>query len=260
MADAEKGLIIVEERRREEEPAQLPATSLVQALAAAASDPRTDMDKMERLFKMHQTMIAQQAETDFNAAMARSQAKIVPVANNALNTHTNSRYAKLAAIVKAIAPIYTAEGLSISFDSADCPKPDHYRTIALVSHSDGHTRQYHMDLALDAVGIKGTSNKTSVQATGSTDSYARRYIVCRVFNVTTEDDNDGNKTNKEMGSGEREGFAAQIEAAPTGKELEALWAGIAAACTKAGDIPAYEELKKQVIAKAKALKKAESEL
>lgn len=235
------------------------ATSLMQALASAASNPGTDMDKMERLFAMHQTMLKQQAETDFNAAMARAQAKIEPVAHNAVNTHTNSRYAKLAAIARVITPIYTAEGLSISFDSADCPKPDLFRTIALVSHSRGHTRTYHLDLALDAAGVKGNSNKTAVQASGSTNSYARRYLMCMIFNVTTEDDTDGNKPVHEMGTDLLADFHEQIAALDKQKEAEALWQTIAAACTKSGDVAAYDELKKALAAKVKALKAAQSE-
>lgn len=179
------------------------ATSLVQALAAAAADPRTDMDKMERLFAMHQTMVKQQAEAAFNDAMARAQAKIVPIATNAYNTHTQSRYAKLAAITKEITPIVTAEGLALSYDSykpeydkdgkeINPPASGWHRIIAIVSHRDGHTRRYHLDLPLDDVGSQGKVNKTGVQAMGSTTSYGRRYLACMIFNVATMDDDDGN--------------------------------------------------------------------
>lgn len=256
----EKSLIVVESSARKEEPPHLPATTLVQALAAAASDPRTDMDKMERLFKMHQAMLAQQAETAFNTAMARAQEKILPVANNATNDHTKSRYAKLAAINRAITPLYTAEGISISFDNADSPKPDHYRIIALVSHSGGHTRQYHIDLALDKVGLQGNANKTAVQATGSTNSYARRYLMCLIFNISTEDDNDGNKDAKEMGADRRESFAEQIAKLTDLKSADVLWATIASECTKARDVQAYDELQTAFVAKRRALKKAESSI
>jgi hypothetical protein len=94
------------------------ATSLLQAITSAASNPQTDIEKMERLFAMHQKMVAQEAEAAFNGAMARAQANIVPVANNAANSQTNSRYAKLAAINKAITPIYTSEGHRLP-----CPRP-----------------------------------------------------------------------------------------------------------------------------------------
>lgn len=237
---------------------QIAATSLMQALASAASSPGTDMDKMERLFAMHQTMVKQQAETEFNAAMARAQAKIVPVATNALNTHTNSRYAKLAAINKEIVPIYTAEGLSISFDSADSPATDKQRIIAIVSHSGGHSRQYHIDLALDSAGAKGNVNKTAVQATGSTNAYARRYLILMIFNVSTEDDNDGNKPKLEMGADDKDDYAQRIADLDDLKAAEVLWQEIAAACTKSGDVPAYDELKAAMAAKRKAIKAQEA--
>jgi ERF superfamily protein len=179
------------------------ATSLVQALAGAAADPRTDMDKMERLFAMHQTMLKQEAERAFNEAMACAQANLKPIATNAYNDHTKSKYAKLAAINDALTPIHTAEGLSVSFDAhtpefdkdgkeINPPREGWHRTIAFVSHKAGHTRKYHLDLPLDAAGAKGNVNKTDVQAMGSTNSYARRYLKFMIFDVATFDDDDGN--------------------------------------------------------------------
>ena len=208
-------------------------TTLVQALAAAASDPRTDMDKMERLFAMHQTMLKQQAEAAFNDAMSRAQAKILPVANNALNEHTRSRYAKLAAINKAITPIYTAEGLAVSFDSykpefdkdgkeINQPEQGWHRIIAIVSHKEGHSRRYHLDLPLDDAGAKGAVNKTGVQAMGSTTSYGRRYLVCMIFNVATEDDNDGSGgEGGRMGESALADHLAAIDAASDTESLKA---------------------------------------
>lgn len=193
----------IEPRVPETPPANLPAArpaarvpaiveggGLLQALATAASDPATDIEKMERLYAMHERECARQAEAQFNDAMARAQAKMLPVATNARNDQTNSKYAKLSAIVRAITPIYTAEGLSVSYDTEALDKA--LRTIAVVSHAAGHTRKFHMDLPLDNVGAKGNVNKTAVHATGSTNSYARRYLLCMIFNVATEDDDDAN--------------------------------------------------------------------
>lgn len=172
------------------------ATSLLQAITQAASNSQIDIEKMERLFAMHQQMVRAEAEAAFNGAMARAQAKILPVATNAENTHTHSRYAKLEAINRLIVPIYTAEGLAISFNSGECPVQGWQRTVAVVSHAQGHSRTYHLDLPPDAEGAKGNTNKTMVQATGSTNSYARRYLTNMIFNISTYDDNDGNRTPK----------------------------------------------------------------
>lgn len=228
------------------------ATSLLQAITTAASNKDVDLDKFERLLALHKEMVAREAEAQFNAAMARAQAKIVPIANNALNSQTNSRYAKLAAINKAIVPIYTAEGLAISFDSGKAEIAEWHRTVATVSHAAGHSKSYHLDLPLDDAGAKGTVNKTKVHATGSTNSYARRYLVCMIFNVTTEDDNDGNGTGKILGEGARADYEAAIEALVDRPSADKLWEEIVKACDKAGDVRAYRELKAKLLEKNKS--------
>jgi len=188
------------------------AGTLLRAIAQVAANPAVDIAKMERLIAMQQKIVAQDAEAAFNAAMARAQAQIAPVATNAFNDQTSSRYAKLSQINKAIMPVYTAEGLSVSFDTEDCPVKDHMRTVAIVSHAAGHSRRYHLDMPFDAAGIRGSTNKTMVHATGSTASYSRRYLLCMIFNVATEDDNDGNN-----GAG-KTGAQAQVQQPPTGPQ------------------------------------------
>ena len=154
-----------------------------------------EMDKPELIDKfveIYQQQEAERKKTAYVDAMARAQAKIQPIANNALNTHTNSRYAKLAAINKEIAPIYGAEGLSVSFKMGEASRPDLQRIIAEVSHEAGHTDDnYWIELPLDDKGAAGNTNKTRLHAIGSTTSYGRRYLVCMIFNVATEDDDDG---------------------------------------------------------------------
>jgi ribosomal protein S5 len=177
-------------------------TSLMQAITMAASNPAMDMDKIERLFAMHQKVLAQEAEAQFNDAMSRAQRNIVPVVANQKNTHTNSMYADLAAIARVIAPLYTEEGLSISFDSnrevlnADgkpipAPPAGWFRTVGIVSHSAGHSRIHHIDLPSDTSGSQGKANKTEIQGAISTTTYGRRALTCMVFNVAIGD-NDGN--------------------------------------------------------------------
>lgn len=230
------------------------ATMLLQAITRAASDPSMDMDKMERLFVMHEKMVKAEAETAFNTALARAQSQMGPVVHNAANTQTNSKYAKLAAINKVITPIYTAEGFSISFNTADALQPGYLRTIAILSHSQGHSREYHLDMPPDEMGAKGTVNKTKVHATGSTSSYARRYLVCMIFNVTTEDDTDGNSVKKLMPEGTVSDWLAAMDACTTMAELEKVWSDTAKATTAVGDVEAHEILKANATTKYRALK------
>lgn len=240
------------------------ATSLLQAITQAASNPATDIEKMERLFAMHQKMVAQEAEAAFNGAMARAQAGIQPIVNNSKNEFTKSAYADLSAINKIIVPLYTAEGLSISFDTetkndADPIPAGMQRTIAIVSHASGHSRRHHIDLPPDDVGSQGKVNKTGVQAAGSTNSYARRYLTRMIFNLSTEDDDDGNGKGdvaKSMDEQTRSNLEEAIEILEDRATADKLWAQIAAACDKANDLAAHKDLKAKLAAKAKTFKVA----
>lgn len=210
-------------------PVQQPA-NLMQALATAAADPRMDVEKVERLFAMHKEMMDREAEAAFNDALARAQARVQPIVTNRRNDHTRSMYATLAAVNEQISPIYSAEGLAVSFDTYD--KARHkdmdplqsgwVRVIATVSHSGGHKRVYHLDGPLDDAGTEGKKNKTGIQAMGSTVSYLRRYLVLMIFNVATADDNDGNRgsaSGKSLTEKEIADFCASIEAAATEPDL-----------------------------------------
>lgn len=168
--------------------------SMMTMIERAARDPAVDIDKLERLFALRERMVAADKKTAYNASMAVVQAKLKPVFRDAMNQMTNSPYARLETISDAITPIYTAEGFSLSFDTADCPIPGHIRIVCDVMHSAGHSELKHFDLALDNVGIKGNPNKTAIQASGSTISYGRRYLKLMVFDVVlTNEDNDGNQ-------------------------------------------------------------------
>jgi len=236
------------------------AASLLQAISTAASNPTVDIDKMERFFAMYEKTRATEAEIAFNAAMSRAQSKILPVLNNAENTQTRSRYAKLSAINKEIVPAYTSEGLSISFDIGDPPEGAGMRMIAIVSHEAGHTRRYHMDLALDDKGAQGTVNKTKLHAAGSTSSYARRYLICMIFNASTEDDNDGVHDDDDerplMSDGQLAGFKKRITDATTKEAaVEACKAGIEV-CNRLGDLEAYKALRSTLAEQIAFIEKA----
>lgn len=231
---AEPTVLVVEPAySKREEVSTLPAVAkpanLMQALATAAVDPRMDVDKVERLWAMHKEMMDRESEAAFNDAMARAQAHIVPIAKDRRNDHTKSYYATLAAIAEAIVPIYTAEGLSVSFDqfnpSRDVGLPEleksWVRVIAIVAHRGGHSRKYHLDGPLDDKGTQGTTNKTGIQAVGSTVSYLRRYLKCMIFNVATMDDNDGNASGagKQMNEKVLADHLSAIEAADSEQAL-----------------------------------------
>jgi hypothetical protein len=171
---------------------------LLAVIERAARDPNVDIEKLERLFSLKERMDAREAETAFNAAMSAAQAEMRPIAADAMNPQTRSKYASFAALDKAIRPIYTKHGFSLSFDEADCPKPDYVRVVCYVSCA-GHTRIYHRDMPADGKGAKGNDVMTKTHAAGAAGSYGARYLLRGIFNLAVgEDDRDGNEDDDVM--------------------------------------------------------------
>ncbi|SDH70522.1 ERF superfamily protein [Pseudomonas sp. BS3767] len=169
------------------------STAMLTMIQRAATDPAFDADKMQKMMEMYERHTDRTAAAAFNAAMVRAQSEIGPVFRDKFNAQTNSSYAALESIDRKISPVYTLHGFSLSFGTGDSPLVGHIRTVCDCMHEAGHTKTYHVDLPIDAAGIKGSVNKTGVHASGSTFSYARRYLTMMIFNVVlTNEDNDGN--------------------------------------------------------------------
>jgi hypothetical protein len=108
------------------------------------------------------------------------------------NPQTHSKYASYAALDRAIRPVYTGEGFSISFGEAEGSTPDYIVMLAHLSRG-GHTRIYRKGMPIDTKGPKGNDVMTKTHAAGSGGSYAKRYLLKDIFNLAIgEDDNDGN--------------------------------------------------------------------
>jgi hypothetical protein len=167
--------------------------SVLEIISKAACDPAVDIDKMERLIAMQERIQAREAELAFNQAMNAAQSEMRPIATNASNPQTKSRYATFDKLDRVLRPIYTEHGFSLSFDEADSPKPEHVRVVCHVSHTGGHTRDYHCDMPADGKGAKGGDVMTKTHAAGAAKSYGARYLEKGIFNVAIgEDDDDGN--------------------------------------------------------------------
>ena len=171
---------ILEEKDRE--------ATIINVIARAASDPNTDVDKLERLLAMQERVLEREAERAFNAALLAAQDEIRPILRNKTNSSTSSKYADLEAVSDAIDPVFRKHGFSSSFGTADCPLAGHYRVTCRLSHTGGHHRDYQADVPADTAGIKGAQNKTATHGFGSALSYGRRYLKLLIADVSTTDD------------------------------------------------------------------------
>lgn len=175
--------------------------SLMTAIMSAAKDPEIDVNKLERLLDMHQKMCARQAELQFNEAMAAAQAEMPMIIKRSTNPSTNSKYAKLEAMAKAIMPVIEKYKFSLKFSEGDSTNPAKIRVTCKVSMG-GHSEDYHVDLSPDDMGMKGSASKTKIHGEGSTFGYGRRYLTAMIFNLTiVGEDDDGNQGHKPRPAG-----------------------------------------------------------
>jgi hypothetical protein len=164
---------------------------LLAMIERAARDPSIDMERLERLMQMHDREKMLAAEGAFNDAMAQAQFELTPIARDSYNPQTRSKYASYHAVDKAIRPIYGKYGFGISFDEDVSPLPDHVRVWALVTKGR-FMRKFHYDSPIITTGMKGVVMMTLTHAKASAVTYAKRYLMGNIFNLSTGEDDDGN--------------------------------------------------------------------
>lgn len=197
-------------------PALSETAAVLSMIERAARDPSVDMAKLEKLMEMSRSTRQEQAEEEFNQAMAQVQAKMRAVAADANNPQTRSKYASYFALDKAIRPIYSAEGLALSFNTEDSPKAEHVRVVCFVTRGR-YTRKYHVDMPADGKGAKGGDVMTKTHAAGAAFTYGQRYLLKMIFNIAIGDDDDGNAA----GAGEKISLAQVEELIALCEEVEA---------------------------------------
>jgi hypothetical protein len=170
-----------------------PKTDLATQIVAMASDPGMDVGKLEKLMQMQREMATIRAKAEFNAAMSDAQKQMRPIAADAVNPQTRSKYATYAALDSKLRPIYTEAGFGLSFNTADGARDGWIRVVCNVSHIGGFDKDYHVDMPADGKGAKGGDVMTLTHAVGAGLSYGMRYLLKMIFNVAVgEDDRDGN--------------------------------------------------------------------
>ena len=160
-----------------------------------AIESNADLGKVEKLLELKERYEANEARKVFASDFAIVQASIVAVVKTKVNPQTHSKYAGLENVLEIAKPVYTKHGFSIIFYEGETEVSENIRVCANVLHKSGHKETYHFDVPLDGVGIKGNANMTKIHGKASSVSYGRRYLLCMIWNIPTEDD-DGNGNNK----------------------------------------------------------------
>jgi ERF superfamily protein len=204
-------------------------SSLLEAIIHAASDPSIDIAKVEHLVRLKKEMDSAEAERLFNEALAAAQAEMQPIVADAVNAEVGRahRYASYAQLDRAVRPIYSRHGLSVTFNTGERSTDSAVEvTCYLCGH--GHGRRYSIIMPADGKGAKGGDVMSRTHAAASAISYGMRYLLVMVFNLAIDRDDDGNAAGKVPSSApvKRENvwaqFASEMRAAKSLPALQAV--------------------------------------
>ena len=177
----------------------LPADPMVSMIERVASDPNSDITKLEKMLEMKERHDAAQAKSAFDAAFAKASAEFPDVPLKGENKHQKTRYALLKDIIGCTRPVLARHGLALSF-STEVTQGEVIVTAEL-SHEGGHTKRNSLPLPRDA-----GAGRNAVQAVGSSQTYGQRYTAQAILGLSlgedTEDDGDasGAKNNGDQGN------------------------------------------------------------
>lgn len=165
--------------------------NIMSVIANFASDPNFDVVKLEKLMDLNERMLNRSAKQAFAAAYVSMKPNLPTIVRTKENTHTKKKYAPLEDINEQVDPILQEHGFGTS-TKIIAQTPDSVTVKAELWHSGGHIEETTIVVPLDNCGAKGEINKTQMQATASSVTYAKRIALCALLNISTGDDKDGN--------------------------------------------------------------------
>lgn len=188
------------------------AATLMQIISRAATDPACDIEKMERLWAMHERMQSTQAEVAFASAFADMQTALPSIGERGSVTGRYT-YALWEDINAAIKPVLSAHGFALSFR---INTDNGVRVTGVLCHKAGHSIETTITLPVDASG-----NKPAVQAVASATSYGKRYTAGALLNLTSHgEDDDAFRAATDVLSDEQQATISDMLEA-TGSKVEA---------------------------------------
>lgn len=159
-------------------------------LISQAIDKGADIDMLERLMTLKERFDKQEAEKAFNHAFNQFQAnkpEIIKTKNVEFNGKHQYSFTPLAKIQKAVDPVLSKFGISYNWKQQE--KDGKIEITCIVKHESGHFEETHLSANNDTSG-----SKNAIQAMGSSVSYLKRYTLCNALGLSSDDDDDGQKS------------------------------------------------------------------
>lgn len=160
-------------------------TSLIAAIARAASDPQVDVAKMERLYAIHEAMVKADAERQFVAALTDFKSSPPDIIKGKQVAFGQTRYshATLADVCAAIIDGLSRHGISHRWRTEQ--SDGRIRVTCILTHKAGHSEGTTLEAPPDNSG-----QKNAIQSIGSAVTYLQRYTLLAATGLSTRDQDD----------------------------------------------------------------------
>ena len=159
-----------------------------------ATNPDLDVTKLKELLELRDRDMARESRLAFNAAVAAFQAEVPDIPqtrgvkfDERAGAKVAYTYANLSDIERIVRPVLLRHGLSYTFTTR---LDDQTMTaICRLSHVDGHREESEFGAV---IGKQAKMN--TVQSSGSTRQYCKRYALTDALGISTCDaDTDANE-------------------------------------------------------------------
>ncbi len=175
--------------------------SIMEIVGQLASRPDLlgpQVDAMEKLLAMKERSEDREAKRQFATSFRKLQQEIPPIEANG-KTDKGVPYMYYEDIMKVLGPLLDKHGFSKSFkESAIAPNGDVTFELHL-THDGGHKEVYPRTFPTDkaALNASGKAIRSAIQDSGSTTSYAKRYLTISTFDIVEKGlDNGGDPLKK----------------------------------------------------------------
>ena len=196
-------------------------------MIASANERGASADELGKLFEIYKEYEKFEAEKAYLRDMTACQAEMPAIFRSKKGGKGN--YAPFEEMNAAIRPIYTKYGFSLMFTEIVATSTDAMiHLVCDVGHRGGHVRRHEGLYPRDGKGAQGGQIAMSpIQATGSTHSYAKRYLCKDIFNIAeTNEDTDGNQPDHTITEEQVDWLKKLLERTGTSGADFLKWAGV----------------------------------
>lgn len=223
------------------------------AMLAHAVARGTSVEELSKLMDLQERWQKEEARRAFVAALNAFKANPPEIFKNKAvafgQGKTSYKHATLDNVSGAIGAALSKVGISHRWDTEQL-EGGLIRVTCVLTHEMGHSERVPLQASPDQSG-----SKNAIQAVGSTVTYLQRYTLLAATGMAVQDQDDDGRQGKRMSESEIQGFQSSIQALESEVDAAKLWQQIAQATTDAGDVEAYANLQKEIMAKRRELKK-----